>query len=107
MSPRSGARTFLSAARLERSTILIVPKATSRSDVAADRNVRAPGQQGLHTPNPLLRTHGSGSPEVKLSEMGSVVGQGSQKLLLFSSFLAAIAFTRSICESQNIRCPRP
>ena len=39
-----GARTFLSAASTKRSTILIVSNATSLVDVAADRNVRAPGR---------------------------------------------------------------
>src|SRR5213592_3421792 len=38
----NGARTFLSAATPERSTVLIASTAASRLDVPADRNVRAP-----------------------------------------------------------------
>jgi len=38
----TGARTFLSAASSQPSTILVVPRALSQSNAAADRNVRAP-----------------------------------------------------------------
>jgi MFS family permease len=42
-----GARTFLSAASSERSTVLVSSSATSPSDVAADKNVRAPAGEKL------------------------------------------------------------
>src|SRR5439155_15228235 len=41
----AGARTFLSAATLERLTLSTCSEVPAHSDAAADRNVRAPAQQ--------------------------------------------------------------
>ena len=51
-------------------------------------------------------SYGSGSGVVKMPEIGSVVGQGSQKLLLLSNCFAVAALTRSTWVSVNMSCPR-